>query len=413
MGKLLRCLMAVILTVVLLLGVPGLAGCGTGTDVETTEIVIGLLTDFTGPASYAVKPTMDSFKDVFRWAAANDPISGVRVKFINYDQRTDPARVPPGYMWLKGQGADLLYIISPTDRAILADDFTKDRIPVVGASIDEGAPNHPWSFACYGSNGHEAEAGLQWIMETWDYEGKGRNPVIGHFSWTHPSGRFHQVGIDRMLQWFPDKFDWAGEQAPPLGSTTFAGELAQLRKCDYIWITPAGAMIAGFIKEARNRGYTGAFLGGSNSFSGYWDLVTAAVPAGDLYDSYLFYWTPWWNEEVPNIVTAKEATYKYHPRDAERRFTSQGPAGWAMGTFTLDAIRRAVDAVGAANVDGSAIRDALVATNMDVKGYGNVWRFESDYHTILRTIKVYQWDVDRKDWLDAGAGWITPKSLAK
>jgi len=43
--------------------------------------------------------------------------------------------------------------------------------------------------------------------------------------------------------------------------------------------------------------------------------------------------------------------------------------------FTVDAIRRAVEEVGAENVDGTALRDALAETDMVVEGWGNPWKF--------------------------------------
>ena len=398
----------------LLVGVPGLIGCGGGgQDDGGGTVRIGILTDFTGPATYAVKPTVDAFLDSFKWAEEHDPIPGVTVEAITYDQRTDPSRVPTGYEWLKGRDVSMMYIMSPTDRAILADTFIEDEMVIIGSGVDESAPTHPWTFNWWGSFGQEGEAFMQWVMDTWDYEGEGRNPKVGHLSWNLPSGTFHQVGIDRMLEAYPDKFEFLGEERPPAGTSTFAVEVANLKDCDYIFTCTVGSTMANFCKEARQRGYTGALVSGTSSFLGFWDLLTTSAPADELYEFYCLYFAPWWNEDVPFINDAKAALEQYHPDDFESRLVTSGPiSGWGVGMVTVDALRRAVDSVGLENLDGAALREALLATNLTVEGFGNVWKFESDYNCVLRTMKAFKWSIEASDWEDTGHGWITPLSLA-
>jgi len=401
--------------IVVLATTGGLVGCGDNGDQEggEKEIIIGMLTDFTGPACYAVRPTMDGYMDAFRWFAETDPIPGVKVKFITYDQKTDPGRVPPGYMWLKGQGAIMMYIISPTDRSILADRFAEDQILCQGASVDEGSPAHPWSFVQYGSNGFEAEAGMQWIIDTWDYAGTGRSPKVGHFSWAHASGDFHQWGLDRTLERYPGKLDWQGRQTALVSASTFAGEVSALKDCDYIWMTPAGTMPGSFMKEARARGYTGAFIGGTNAFSGYFPLIRTIVPADQLYECYQMQWWPWYNEDYPFIDMVKEILQKYRADSYEEAMEGSGPiGGLCMAIPAYDSIKRAVEAVGAENVDGAAIRDAFLSFNVTLEGFGNTWQFGEDFHVLMRSMKAYKWDLDRTEFVNLGGDWVTPDSLA-
>ena len=47
---------------------------------------------------------VDSFKEAIKDAAEAGSMPGVEVKFVTYDQRSDPGRVPTGYTWMKGQG---------------------------------------------------------------------------------------------------------------------------------------------------------------------------------------------------------------------------------------------------------------------------------------------------------------------
>ncbi len=398
---------------VLLIASTIVAACGEG-EARIGEIQIGILTDFTGPAAFATVPTVDSFKHAIRWSLEQDPIEGLEIKYVSYDQRTDPARVSPGYMWLKGRGVDMMYIMSPTDNSILADDYRKDGMPVIASAVSEEVGPHPNIFYLWGSDGHGTEAVTQWIMDNWDYEGEGRLPRIGHLSWTHPTGGFHQAGFNRMVEWHSDKFDWVGVESVPIGSTGFAGEISRLRTADFIFTTPVGAMLATFMREARDRGYTGAFVSGANQYPGYWPLVKGAVAAHQLYECYFLYWTPWWTEDVPYILEAREATDKY-ARNPELIYTGGGPAGWSTGVLTIEAIRLAVEKVGLDNIDRAAILEGFESIEMDIEGFGNTWKTtpDDDWNVYCRTTKAYQWDLEKLEWIDAGTDWITPPSLAR
>jgi len=414
MNKRLTKVVALVLAGVLLVGSAGLAGCGEDEGEKGPEIVIGVLTDFTGPACFAVKPTIDAFMDAFKLAEVKGEFGEATIKFITYDQRTDYSRTKPGYIWLKGQGAVMMSIISPTDRSILAEDFGSDEMPVIGSSLEEGSPAHPWAFSGYGSNGHEFEAILQWIMETWDY-GTDANPKdppkIGHQGWVLASTIFYQDGIDRMLDWYPDKFDFVSLEKAPMGTATWAGEIGKLKESDYIFFSTVGSMTSTFIKEARDRGYTGAFISGTNSFPGFWDGVTAVMPADKLYDCYFAGWMPWWDADIDFIDGARESIETYHGGDASRLRSSGPLSGWQMGVFGVDALKRAIEAVGAENVDGPAIRDAFLATNLTVEGFGEAWQFREGYHGLLREMKMFKWNQTGEDWEDTGDPWITPRSL--
>jgi len=401
-------LVALILSVVVLLGIPGLVGCGGGEAVELPVIKIGVLTDFTGPASFAVKPMVNGVMEYLKLAVEDGTIQGADVKIITYDQRTDYARTPPGYIWLKGQGVVMMNILSPTDRLMLKDKFEPDRMPVFGSTLDEDAPANPWIF-CYGlSNGMELEVLLQWVMNTWDYAGKGRPPKIGHNSWNIASATFHQVGIDRMLQLYPDKFNFAGLSKAPMGQSSWAGEVAKFKDCDYIYISTSGAMTTTFIKESRDRGYTGVFLGCQDSFPGYFDLVEAALPADKIGECYMEVPTCWWNEDNAFIRGAKEAVQRFHPGEAAAMMRNSGPtAGWLTGMLIADAIKRAIATVGAENVDGPALQQAFLATNLTVDGFPFPLKYTDKNHAAVNAMKVYKFDGALPNkWKAVSGDWI-------
>ncbi|MCX5998188.1 MAG: ABC transporter substrate-binding protein [Chloroflexi bacterium] len=253
---------------------------------------------------------------------------------------------------------------------------------------------------------------LQWVMNNWDYAGKGRAPRIGHNTWNIASGTYHQAGIDRMLQWYPDKFDWAGVQMAPTSQSAWASEIAKFKTCDYIIITTSGPMTTSFIKEARDRGYTGVFLGCNDSFPGYWDLIESAVPADKIGTCYLMAWYPWWSTDCAFTRGAKEAVMTYHASESAALLRSSGPmGGWLFGLITVDALKRAIETVGGAeNLTGAAIRDAFMATNLTVDGYPRAFKFTDTDHAAVHEAIICKFDASLPEkWVQVGP-WIRSRS---
>jgi len=413
MGRTIIKSLGIVLSVTVLLAMLGLvAGCGEEKQEGTTEIRIAILTDFTGPAAYAAQQHTNGFMDYFSMLEEKDPIPGAKIKVLTYDQRSDFARVIPGYLWLKGQGAVLVHPVSGDDFVMLESRFEQDHIPGINAYLQESSPNFPWTFAQGVSSPMETEVALQWIMDTWDYDGKGRPPKIGHQGWARESSVKYQAGIDRMLEWYPDKFEFVSFQSSPVGNTSWAVEVGKLQDCDYIYLSMVGAMLGSFTKEARARGLQCSFLSASISYTGFWPVVRSSVPADELYGCYFFHFVPWWTQDILYVNSLREAILKYHPDEAEDYMAATGPvAGWGIGMFVAQAIRDAVERVGAENVDGTALRDALAELDMTVEGWDYPWRFSEDHHLLLRDMKAYQWSVAENVW-ECVSGSYIPHSLA-
>jgi hypothetical protein len=167
-------------------------------------------------------------------------------------------------------------------------------------------------------------------------------------------------------------------------------------------------MLASFIKEARDRGYERAIVGGFESFPGFWELVKAA--GGSLHNCYYPGYVRWDDPAYINLI--KEHAQRYRGGKAEALVNGTGyTSGWADGIVMADAIRRAVEAVGAEKVDGSAIRNAVATTNLTVEGYGNPWRFDENINFACQTQIIFEWNTAEERWESIG-DWITPLSLA-
>ena len=405
-------IVALVLLGVLLATLPGLAGCAKEKG-EVSEVAVGFLTDFTGVACYAVKQLYDGTTDYFSVVEEENLIPGVRIRCITADTRTEYARLVPGYLWLKGQGAVLMSVGAATDQEILADRFEEDGIPCFGWQASTKLQGHKWLFTLHSSPQSQPEAILQWIMDTWDYEGMGRKPRIGHIGATYGTTDHYQGGIDAFLRANPEELDWVGVEKAPMGTSAWAVEISRLEDCDFIIVSLVGPMVASFVREARGRWYDGSLVSGIEGFPGYWDLVTAAVSPEDLYGCFFAFFEPWWTEDVPYINELKEYTLThYSPAEAEVRMRQSGYlTGWAVGMVMADVIRRAVEEAGAGNVDRTAIRDALAEIDTTVEGFGNPWRFAQNQNFLCRAQRVFEWSATEKEWF-AASDWITPPLLA-
>jgi hypothetical protein len=140
--------------------------------------------------------------------------------------------------------------------------------------------------------------------------------------------------------------------------------------------------------------------------------IRQGVASDQLYSLYHVAYWPWWNEDVPFVNDLEEAIQNYHPGEAEELMKESGPlTGWGWGVYIADAIRRAVEEVGAENVDGAAIRDALAETNLSLEGFGNTWTFTENRHVLTLAQRAYEYNPEEDDWT-AVSDWIMPASLA-
>jgi len=392
----------------MLIAVSGLVGCGG--EAAGEEIVIGFLCDFTGPGSFAIKPTVESIQDYFKVQEEEGTFGDVRITFATYDTKLDYGRVGPGYESLKAKGTVMMYVVNPAEAAIIASKAAEDQMPIMTSAVTPEQEPNEWIFNTFSSTGTEVEAVLQYVMDTWDYDTNGV-PKIGHLGWTLETTDHHQEGIDSILAEYPDKFEFVGIQRAPVSTSTWAGEVEKLRNSDYILISAVGSMMATFIREARDRDYEGGFLSGINAFPGYWPTARDVVPAANLYECYYAGMWPWYNEDVPFITNLKSAIETYRAADAADRLRNSGPiTGWMQGWIIADAVKRAIDEYGLENVDSATMKEALEATNLDVQGFGNTWNLDKGPFFVW-TKKVFKWSTTALDW-EAVSGWITPVSLA-
>ena len=397
---------------VVLAAMPGVIGCGSAKqETGVKEIKYGWLWDFTGRASFGVIQTFNGMKDYLRKTDEEDPIPGVKLELLTYDTRSDASRGMPGYVWLKGQGTDIMSItadIMPSMRA----QWEKDQMPQYALSQLVTCMDSDWQVSMYGSPENQVEVIMQWIMDNWQkYPIK---PKVGMVALAGvPFYIAQQVVVEKFVADHPGKFDYVGAQMAPTTTTTWAVEIGKLKDCDYTVTAISGPTLASFMMEARNRGYTGTLVGPMESFLAFWSLVKAAVPDQQLDGAMVGTDFPWWNDTGTFMTELKKYAEKYHSTgDLQKIYQGTGEfCGWIVGMILVDALRRAVESVGAENLTGVALLDALKQTNMTVEGWPIPWKMTTKAHVLVRSIRLMQYHASVSDW-QVLTNWYTPSSLA-
>ena len=370
----------IVLLTALLVALPALAGCGGGKEEEGEKtILVGILADFTGTAGTAMQPTIEAMEEYLTKVVPNsdNPFEGVRVKFTRFDTQLDYAKVTGGYEELKSRGVDMMIIMNAQDKELLGDRPEEDGMPVIGTMGLQSMLDDQSSITTWSPIQTQGETEMLFIMDDWDYAGTGRSPKVGHVGYTLTSSTYYQEGIDKVKAQYSDKFNWVGFERGALGNVVWNSEVGRLKNCDYIIVSTAGAMVSSFVGQARAGGYTGKFITGMEGFPGFWPLVVDEMAGSldKLYGCYYVAWWPWWDEDVPIIQECKDYINTYHSGNADELLHSSAViSGFELAKAIELAIRSAIDAVGAENVDKAALKDGLFSIDVQFDGYINKWQ---------------------------------------
>ncbi|MCX5999639.1 MAG: ABC transporter substrate-binding protein, partial [Chloroflexi bacterium] len=241
-----------VVLVAVLVALPVLTGCGGGgTTSKVNKIKFGWDWDFGGRASFGVVSLWNGIEDYLRMARETGQMpEGLDVQLINYDNRSDSGRVLPGYVWLKGQGMQLL-TAAPQDSESLLPSCVKDNIPIYNSSTSTALLANSMVVAEYGSPESQLEVIMKWIQDTDWTNYATRKPKIGVITLAGVS--FYATQQALVEQWavdHSDKFDIVPSQVAPTTTTAWVSEILKLKDCDYIVTCLSGSPLAGFVKEA-------------------------------------------------------------------------------------------------------------------------------------------------------------------
>lgn len=398
----------VVLAVMVLPGCGGDGGDGGG-DGEVNTVNWGWIYDFTGRAATAVKPMYDGARDFLHYAAETGQIpDGIEIKMDTFDTQGDSGKVPGGYVYLRDRGMDVLEIAAYQYELIL-DQSRTDGVPSLNTHNQLNQLGLDTQISLYGANEHAQELVLNYIMNTWDYSGG--LPKVGMVLYSGVSN--YEVRRDFDAAYcaeHADKLNWIGAQAAPIGTTVWAAQVERLKDADYVIPVVSGAPLANFVKEMQGAGFDGVFIH-DQDLLGHWSQVLAQVDKDYLDGTIVVCWLQWWSETTEWMTTMKEYSQKYNtaPEYAGYKLGSGYQTGWGAAEALLEAVRIAIQDVGAANVDGPALMESMMKIDLEVPGYGNTWKVAEGYHQLIHGCVAYEYRVADGDFMRASDFMVIPE----
>jgi len=388
-------------------------GCGTNGDDERVTITIGYMTDYTGSAASAVASINYGVLDATRYYSEEGLVSGARLKLESWDARMDTSKTIPGYEWLRDRGAELILSLITQDGVLLKPVADRDKFPIFSMTTNEQITEPPgWEF-CFSNRADQVMATLlKWVSEKhWDY-GKGV-PKIGFVGWNDPSAVEVEKGMSGYCQAHPGEFDYVHGYLPPVGTVMYSAEVEGLKDCDYVCAYAISG--ADFIKQYTAKGYETTYLDPATdmSIAGYvlaragWEAVDGMLTAASSLT---------WSEPYPVVDFARLLLDTYRPGEADA-IVDEG-TGYVSGgvvpmVFMLSILQKAVEQVGAENLNSQAIYDAAVeyrVSGTTLEGFPQ-WGFSQTKRYLYDDLQVFEWDAAGKefvmvqDWIPLVTEW--------
>jgi|GEM_PF-471245 len=406
----------VILVLVATLGL----GCGKEEKGKVT-IVIGNMTDFTGPAAPALGPMTKALEDFVKEVNAGtapgiELPEGVKLKVMNWDTGMNPARFVPGYDWLKSKGAEVIISVFNDCSESLKPLAARDKIAILGMATSVPMIDPPgWVFAFCPPTRYAVKLMLKWIGDQWEAEGKYATgkPTIATVGWSDAWGTDNERGTKEYCQANPTKFDYVGSWLAPVGTSTWTSEVAKTLNVDYLQTAANGAtMPATFMKQYSDKGGK-AINFDTESMSAYVGYITEYAGWSALDGKLNVQTWGWWNlTQWSEVKYVKDVMFKYHSQSQANEWMRAGMGylgGGAMQLFALRtivaAIQAAVEKTGSAeNFSGQIYYDT--ATSFMANWAGSQRGFTETRRYCATDMIVLRWNATAKDLILISDGWL-------
>jgi len=415
----LSCLMVLALVATLSLG------CGKGGEKAKKTIIIGNLTDLTGPASTALVPLNTGLADMVReFNAGLNPgpklPEGVQLKIESYDNAMNPSRFLPGYDWLKSRGAQVIFSILSDCSDVLKDPAARDKMPVCGFASDFYQIDPPgWVFDFDAPAQWSTNLIVQWVSQNWNYTAEGRAPTIATVGWADAWGAACADGVKAYVAANPTKFTLTGTYLEPVMTTSWSGVVSKTLHVDYVMLAADGGIAPStFWKQYKDAGGTGINID-SESQSAYAGYITDYCGWADL-DGKLNTqgWGLWTLAGTGTVGTGNypvvqsdikytlDVLKKYHPNDVQAQ-TKAGMGymgGTSMQFCALQIVVAAINRVGADNFNGQAFYDTAI--NYSTTWAGDPRGFSATNRVFCTRQIVDKWDAATQSLIMVSPGWV-------
>jgi len=395
------CLM--ILTIVAALSL----SCGKK-EKEGRTIVIGHISDMSGPAATALIPINYALKDLATYYNDNNLIPGVTFKVVEWDSRYDNSRIIPGWDWIRGRDAVLGFTAFPSVGEVLKPFAETEKMPVWALAYGEALDYPPgWVFLANCPNRNLINPLLKWISENDPDFPTDRPAKIGSAGWIETYAVACKAAVKEYALAHPDKWEWVGGYLEPAGAMSWTADVAGLKDCDYLWPPSTGTGTSTFMKQFRDKGYTAKFIG-TDAHAAYRSLIIDTVGWAGVDGMLATSPTRWWTEtQSPIVSLARQLLQTYHPdKFDEFVYAGVGYIGGFQQTYAFfDVLKKAVEDVGAENFNGQAFYDTAIHFSNQWPTYEQ-WKFTETRRYTWDYVGIYKWSAAAQDIVRIVDPWL-------
>ncbi len=341
------------------------------------EVLIGVLSDLSGPTSSVGKPYGDGIMACAKWLNEQGGVAGLTIKAVQVDYAYDVQQALTAYKKFKNDGMVALQGWGTGDTEALTGFVAKDKIPTLSASYSAHLTDPkkaPYNFFVAADYSTQARAALKYLRENWK---ESRAPKL---ALTYPDHPYGLAPIPALKDYAKELgFELVGEESVSLKAMDATTQLLNLQKLepDYIWIggtTPSASVT---MKDAQKLQMKSVF------FTNIWGADESSFKlAGDACKG--------------NISLQTSVAYDDNTPGNEiiRKITNNEPQmihfvrGFASMYVMAEAIKIAA---GKGEVTGPAIKDALeTLRDFDTMGLTPPISFFPDDHRPNMSVTLYK-----------------------
>jgi len=375
---------------------------GETKNAEKRVITIGNLTDKTGVSANAMTVIDTALQDLVRYYNDNNLIPGIELEVIEYDGQWDPSKDVPGYEWLRGKGADLIYTCQTFTPITLMPRVNADRVPLYAAAVDIKKLTTPGYVFCMGIiPQQEVYTLLPWIAENdWDYKAKGP-AKIGGVGWPDTYCPSFFEATERYAKAHPDQFEYTGGYLTNY-SFVWGHEVEKLMDSDYVF---PNSIMTSFVREYRDTGGKAKFIG-TDVVAAFMSMVDE-VGLWDEMDGALYIRSSqWWNEQGKLIDLTNQILRQYRPGEADE--ITRGGSGYLAvnnAYLVLECIKATVEAVGPENFTSEALYQATQQISVEFGGVKH-YSYTDSKRTAVDSLAIYRMDGEKADIFRVDDQWL-------
>lgn len=308
----------------------------------------------TGPYAASQVLSQAGAEDCIEYLNRQNKIPGVEFKLRTKDNGTDVAQAVSAFKLAISQTPrPVCFSDWSTGTSLALKDVAKaEKIPAIASSF--GTPLYVppgWLFGVYPTGAMLASAYIDWFMEQWKEE---RPPKLAFVTWDIPCGRSWIT--DEVIAYAKFKgMEYVGDEFIPLSPVDTTPILLRLKEkgidvCSGFIYTPVFTVV---LKDADRIGFYPQWMEQAVDQP---KLIEAVGPlANGVAVLCPVYPRASWEEKYPQMVEMIKEKGR-----GEEYYGDHYAHGWVVWTVATEAVRIAVEKVGAENVTGQDVYNAFL-----------------------------------------------------